>query len=122
MSETLEERDGWLFIKHTQTSFTEPKEIANWWPLQVRFADFAHRFVNTVEARKRIGRPVIYLGNGLYRDEDGLLYRLVDGGQTKAQFTHITDVPEPKQRGRTLPMQWRDGCWQKQTSRGWRRA
>ncbi|GHP00658.1 hypothetical protein KSF_107050 [Reticulibacter mediterranei] len=122
MSETLEERDGWLYIKSSSARLTEPKQIANWWPLQVRFADFAQRFASLDEARKRIGRPMVYLGSGLYRDEEGLRYRLVNNGQTKPQFTDITDIPEPTQRGRKLPVEWRNGCWYKQTSRGWKRA
>jgi hypothetical protein len=122
VGETLEERDGWLYIRDIHVSFTEPKEIATWWPLQVRFADFAQRFGSREEARLRIGHTVIHEGNGLYRDDKGLRYRLVNGGQTTPEFTEVTDIAPPKQHGRKLPIEWRNGSWYKQTSQGWKRA
>jgi hypothetical protein len=122
VGETLEERDGWLYIRESHASFTEPKEIVCWWPLQVHFADFAQRFGSREEARERIGHRVIHEENGLYRDDEGLRYRLVNGGQTTPQFTEVLDIAPPKQRGRKLPMQWQNGNWYKQTSQGWKRA
>lgn len=118
----LRERDGWLYITASHLDLKEPKEMTSWWPLQVRFADFAPRFASPEEARKHLGQHMAYLGDGLYRDQKGLRYRLVDGGQTKPQFTDITPVPEPRQRGRKLPVEWRNGCWYKCTSRGWKRV
>lgn len=115
----LSERDGYLFVKWSMTSLTEPKLISHWWPIGVRFADFAHRFPTPEEARARVGCVLRGLGGGNYCDESGLTYLLQEGEKTCSAYVEVTNVPEPRQRGRKLPVAWRSGAWYKQTSKGW---
>lgn len=121
-SETLAERDGWLYVKWTSSHYTEPKLIHTYWPLKLRFVDIAHRFRSTEEAKAAIGYKMRALSNSAFEGPLGLVYRLPDGGSTKPEFTEVEDVPAPKQRGKQFPAKWRDGVWYKQTSRGWVRA
>src|SRR5258708_25489860 len=104
----LDERDGWLYVSYVTTDWNKPKQITHLWPIGVRFADFARRFSCEEEARKRIGNSMRDMGNGYFSDEHGLTYRLMNGGSTQPACTEITDVPEPKQRGKKLPVAWRE--------------
>lgn len=122
MDGTLVERQGWLFIAYVTTSWTEPKRITYYWPLNVCFTDFRHRFSTEQEARRQIGQKMRSLGNGYFHDERGITYRLMDGGNTQPEYTEVEDVAAPKQRGRKLQLEWREGVWQKETVNGWKLA
>ncbi len=118
--ETLEERGGWMFICWSSTTFDKPERIKHYWPLKVRFTDFARRFNSDEEAKAILGQKVVHLGQGVFRDTIKFMtYRLVNGAQTQPEFTEREDVPPPKQRGKQFPLRWRDGYWQKETARGW---
>jgi hypothetical protein len=119
MIDRLVERDGWLYVEHENIHLFEPKKTLIYWPLKVRFVEFAARFRSVEEARARLGSPVVHHGDGRYRDEHGLQYRLVAGGVTRPTFTETIDIPPPAQRGRQLPVRWRDRHWEKETARGW---
>jgi hypothetical protein len=118
--ESLVEHNGWLYIKHVVSHWTKPERTSLYWPLKVRFSEFAHRFGTEEEARQFLGCQVKHLGQGVFRDSIKFWsYRLVDGAQTKAEFVETEEVPEPKQRGKRCPIEWRQGQWYKELARGW---
>ena len=120
--ETLFEKDGWLYVPCEVANWSKPERYIHYWPLKVRWLDFAHRFRSTEEALAAIGSKMRSLGNGAYEGPLGLVYCLKDGAQTKPEWTETEDVPKPQQRGHKLSMEWRNGAWYKQTKRGWQLA
>lgn len=121
--ERLAERDGWLYIKDESTDWNNPIKYTRWYPLKVRFADFKHRFGSEEEAREHLNVPVFYMGSdGIYRDAVSMRYRLVDGGKTVPEIVDEEPIPEPKQRGKKLPIEYRRGSYWKDTAKGWRQV
>lgn len=118
MSYVLDERNGWLYVKETTTDFFEPRLIIHWWPTGQRFVTFAQWFESSTRAREALGGVLYPTSNASYRDERGWNYRLQSGGQTKPDHTELVPIAPPKQRGRTLPVEWKNGAWYKQTARG----
>lgn len=118
MDGTLFEKGGWLYVRCIIRDWSKPEMTIHYWPTGARFMDLANR-LGTDEAKTRIGMKMSYKGQGVYWDEKFQSYRLKDGAQTKPEWSENSSVPEPVQRGRKLPLRWRDGRWQKETSKGW---
>lgn len=111
MSDTIEERNGELFVAMRDVLHDEPTEIVNLYPLGVHAYSLRHL----------VGRPVTFK-DGVFRDEHGVMYPLRDGQNSKPTLTERTPVAEPKQRGRKLELKWIFGRWHKETKNGWRPA
>lgn len=122
MSYILDERDGWIYAKETTTDYFEPRSIIQWWPTEIRWYQFRQWFADEDYARAAIGGVLHPMSNTSYQDERGWTYRLPQEGQTKPEYTEIVPIPEPKQRGRKFPVEWKNGAWWKYTSRGLVRA
>lgn len=122
MSYVLDERDGWLYAKETTTDYFEPRSIIQWWPTGLHWYQFKQWFADEEHARTAIGGELHPMSNTSYQDECGWRYHLTNGGQTKPEYTEIVPIPEPKQRGRKFPVEWKNGEWWKYTSRGLVRA
>lgn len=118
MPHSLEEKDGYLYIKETMTDFFEPRTITNYWPTGMQWYQFMGFFADAERARAAVGGTVSPTSTCTYRDVRGWIYRLPDGGKTKSAFTEVEPIPEPKQRGRKLPLEWKNGAWHKRTARG----
>jgi hypothetical protein len=118
MTHVLDERNGLIYVKETTTDFFEPRYIIHWWPTSLRWYQFKQWFADETRAREAIGKTVHSTSNISYIDERGWTYRLQSGGQTKPDYTERIPIPEPKQRGRKLPMEWKNGAWYKHTSHG----
>lgn len=118
MRYVLDERNGWIYVKETYTDFFEPRYIISWWPTGIRWYQFMQWFGTTELARAAIGGQVHPMSNVSYQDERGWTYRLPNGGQTKPEYTELEPIPEPKQRGRKFPVEWKNGAWYKHTARG----
>ncbi|SRR5260221_9452440 len=118
MKYVLDERNGWIYAKETITDYFEPRHIISWWPTGIRYIDFARWFATPELARAAIGEALFPTSNTSYRDERGWTYRLPNGGQTLPDYTETSSIPEPKQRGRKFPVEWKNGAWYKRTSRG----
>ena len=122
MTYVLDERDGWIYAKETTTDYFEPRYIIHWWPTGIRWYQFKQWFADEDHARAAIGRVLYPMSNTSYQDERGWAYRLPQGGQTKPDYTETVPIPEPKQRGRKFPIEWKNGEWWKHTARGLVRA
>jgi hypothetical protein len=116
---TLDERNGWLYVKEVTNSFCEPVDIIHYWPTGMRYANFASWFASPERAHEALGKPVTPISNASYQDERGWTYRLPSGGETKPDHTETMPIPEPKQRGKKFPLRWQKGRWEKETKRGW---
>jgi hypothetical protein len=124
MNATLDEKDGWLFVKEVSIDSFQPQQLILWWPTGVRWYQFAQYFADEERARAMIGAKLIQLSHVTYQLDGGLSgglkFTMRDGGQTKPEHSEVIPIDPPKQRGRPLPVKWRDGRWWKETQRGWR--
>ncbi len=112
--DTVEERDGWLYIRSMDTNYSEPTLLVHWYPIGLSVREYRRLWSD-----KPLGQQVRYLGDGLYRDEGGQRYRLTEGGQTRSTHLDTVPIPPPKQRGKPCPVKWEYGCWKKYTRQGW---
>lgn len=119
---TLDEREGWLYVKEVSISFCDPIEITHYWPTGIRYATFTSWFASPEQSHEALGKPVQPLCNPAtrFRDAQGWTYKLPDGAEPDATETRA--IPEPKQRGKKLPLKWHQGAWHKETSKGLVRA
>jgi len=111
MNETIQERDGKLFIMTKSRSFDEPITICNYYAIGVASKHY----------QDRIGLHVRYAqsGGGVYYDLEGQAYRLEHGGQTKPTYSETIPIEKPKTR---LQIRYVRGRWEKLTSKGWKIA
>lgn len=109
---TLQERNNWLYLVTVDFMYDKPIQIKSFWPLGMKASDYKRTY-----GAERIGQKM-YRGHnpGEYFGEDSLLYRLVNGGATVAEFNEQSEVPKPKTK---LECIWRYGRWEKKTSKGW---
>lgn len=106
--DTIEARNGWLYVAMRDVLYDEPTEITNFYPLGAQ----------AYGMDSFIGRQLT-LRDGLFRDEYGRLYALEHGPSTKPALTERRAVPEPAQRGKKLETRWMHGRWHKLTRNGW---
>lgn len=115
----LREREGWLYVECVMPHFSQPKRSRLWWPTGMRLAELAQLLWSHEEAQARIGMQLRDVGRATFADERGMRYGLTQGSQTEATLVEEEDVPAPRQRGKPLPVEWRQGAWYKLTRTGW---
>jgi len=104
---TLEEKDGYLYVVHSDTDYDAPVLRRLWYPIGVKADGFHHH----------IGTRLKSLGDGLYQPYYGaspIKYRLVDRGRTLPAFSEEEPVPPPKT---SVETRWRAGRWEKYLKR-----
>lgn len=120
MKETLEEKDGRIFVVVEAASYDEPKLTRSYYPTGLRSYEFKRDYGEDL-----IGAPLRETSRGsslYYIGDTKLQVRCTDGGATLPAVTEVLDIPPPKQRGRALELKYFDGAWHKRTARGWRAA
>lgn len=121
----FDEHNGWVYVKVYSYHWMKPEQHIFWWPTGVRLYDVAQRLGSHEEARALIGTQMREVSRFQYQAANGMVFGMRDGGQTKADpdlGVIVEEVKPPKQRGKALPVEWRDGAWQKRTRDGWRLA
>lgn len=117
MKETLQEKDGRLFVVVEQANYSEPKLTRSYYPTGLRARDFERSYgeglIGSALRETSRGSNLYYIG------DTRLQVRCVDGGSTLPETTEVLDIPPPKQRGRALELKYSDGAWRKKTARGW---
>jgi hypothetical protein len=110
---TIDWRDGWLCIRHTDAHYLEPKETTLWWPVEPARQDEVAHLVG-LEARDCRD------GTFGYREADRWVYLpLRHGRQTQAIHAETVDVPCPRVRKGTRT-RWERGYWEKYLkTQGW---
>jgi len=109
-----EHEDGYIYIVDEIVMMDKPEKSVSWWPLGWRAYQYKRDY-----GEDRIGQkmyPSSNRGNGKYMGEDGLMYTLVNGGQTVATYTETVAIPAPKTK---LDTRWSNGRWYKRMSKGW---
>lgn len=107
---TLEKRNGWLYAVLRAPMYNEPTMVINWYPLRIKPRDVSRDAIGQKmdaqhDSASFIGR------------EDGLRYRLPQGGKTRPEFTETEPIPPPK---RCKQVRYMHGRWEKYTrATGW---
>lgn len=113
MSATLEDRDGWLFVRHVYRADLDPRSDIYWWPTDCRASTFISNY-----GRELLGCPLIDCGSGIYRiDQTRIRVHLTNGGRTQATLVEHEEVPVPKVR-KGIQLRWNRGRWEKYLKRG----
>ena len=106
MGGTIRILNGIPYVVEHDILYDKPIRVERWWPLPAA--------TNCVYE----GDYARYCGEGVYKIGYHT-FRLPQGGQTKCAQITETSILAPRTR---LATRWRDGKWEKQTSRGWVQA
>ena len=118
MRDYVGEKDGVLYIVSEDTDFAEPILRRLYYPL-LGWSKSSAMFFREYGEHKRGQR--VTLANRMayiYRDEDGLQYQLVHGGDTKPVAAEEIPIPRPKVR-QGVEVRYAQGQWKKLTKKGW---
>lgn len=101
-----------MFIRHDDPDYDEPKMISVFYPCGKFFMS---------QVKHLDGTPASYYGygNGVYGDQFGGRWRLLDGGATvpDKEMTIIAEIPRPKKK----EVRYRWGKWEYWTkTHGWK--
>lgn len=106
----VDQRQGQLCIRHTDTSHFEPKLIKLWYPV-CSFMEWHRPMLEKVPRQVGNGRyEVQYAGQWVTLD-------LTNGGATLPLDSETADVPKPRGKAE---YRWEAGCWQKRLKYGWK--
>jgi|SRR5579871_4075261 len=119
---TLAERDGWLYVCAVEIDDQQPVVTRLYYPTGGRLAHLAQLLGSQEAALAKIGTPLTRQATipWQFYDSQALRYRLEREGQTRPARIEQEPIPEPKQRGKKLPLRWHLGAWQKWSEKkGW---
>ncbi len=121
---TLVERDGWLYVREDQIDYQAPVLTRLYYPTGGRLAHLARILGSEEDAKAKIGTRLTRQATISWQffDNQAIRYRLEHDGQTRPTWIEREPIPEPKQRGKKLPLRWHRGAWQKLTAKGWQWA
>jgi len=112
--ETLVDHDGDLCVLYRYTLTDTPELARSFYPIGCKTRHFVSNYGDG-----KIGQTLRTLGDGIYQDNDGLKYRLVECGRTKPIAFDRVPVPCPKVR-KGIETRWHNGQWEKYLkSQGW---
>jgi hypothetical protein len=118
-------RRGWVCVRYTTTSLSEPERRTYWWPVTPEAFD-NDVFYQLPEVADGKEQPLyhttfseVYSFNRTPGAYGYVELRLVNGGKTEAVKIETEAVPKPKVR-KGVELEWRGGRWCKYTKRdGW---
>lgn len=111
---TLDYHEGWLVAREEYDDWLEPFRITYLWPLQQTPRSYVEHLIGQEVRSNSASYAYSFTWGG--RDH---IFRLPDGGQTKALSMTKAPVPCPKVRA-GIETRWRGGYWQKYLkAKGW---